>query len=167
MEPRWGTTGLDGCSCQVAVLGNLLHNKLDHVVRLLCSSDVFDKASKQTQVRVPAGWAPSVLTVLHHQVLLLCAALTWAPRRPFSSVTVSPWQRYNMADCPVHFLDSLTLFNCYLIALKFHPFQGQTSNRSRGWRADPWVKGVAPNQLPLNFATQDKLGLSDLFSFFL
>lgn len=147
------------------LLGNLSHNKLDHAAYLFCLSDVFVMASKQTHVLVPAGWAPSFLTVLHFQILLLCAAFTWAPRRPFSSITVSPWQRYNMVDCPCSPLEFTHISYCYLITLQFHPFQGQSSNCSRGWRADPLVKRAAPDQLPLSFATQDKLGLSDLFSF--
>lgn len=40
----------------------------------------------------------------------------------------------------IHFFDSLTLLNCCLIALQFHPFQGQAGNWSRGWRADSMGK---------------------------
>lgn len=60
---------------------------------------VFDSASNQTQILVPAGLVSSFLPVLHCQVLFLCTALPWAPHRLFSSITVSPQRRYNTVDC--------------------------------------------------------------------
>lgn len=90
METRWETTGLDRCSCQVVIafspweLAPWQARSCGIPLLLIrCLWYVFDMAPKQTHYLVPAARAPSFLTVFHCQVLLLCGALTWAPRRPF------------------------------------------------------------------------------------
>ena len=133
--------------------GKKPHKKLGHVEHLLRSVCVFDRASKQTQVLVPAGSGALFPDQVHCQVPLLCAALSWAPRRPLSSLTLS----LAKVQCGWLCLFTSLIHSHYLIAtwshyMLIHLRARQLVNWSGGWRADSSVKGAAMAQLPLIFA---------------
>ena len=110
--------------------------------------------------------APSFLTMLCCQVLLLCAALSWTLWRSFSSLTVSPQPRHKAVDCAFSLFDVLTLLNCCLTAVQFHPLRGQAGNRKTGLKSWYRVKRGSYCSAHSDFG-QDRLGLSQMFSFIL
>lgn len=91
--------------------------------------------------------APFFLTMLCCQVLLLCAALSWTLWRSFSSLTVSPQPRHKAVDCAFSLFDVLTLLNCCLTAVQFHPLRGQAGNWKTGLKS--WYR-VKKGQLLLS-----------------
>lgn len=112
------------------------------------------------------AWAPSFLTMLCCQVLLLCAALSWTLRRSFSSLTVSLQPRYSAVAVPFHILMCSHCLFATWPQYSFIHFGARQVTERRGWRADTVWKRGSYFSAHSDFG-QGRLGLSHLFSFIL